>query len=159
MPVRLPSNGSVIPIGFRWTTFDLNSYLPGDWQQEIAAAAAEADFREFPRTPTLSRESPGVHHISRGRVHADQVRLSLPWLYKLYQGWFLELAREACAERVVSALDDRYGIVLNVQPDVPRFSPRFPRLLAAGLLIFRQGGQHQFAGLYADLLHLGQQVP
>lgn len=115
MPVRLPSNGSVLPIGFCWTTFDLNSFLPGDWQQEIAAAAAEADFREFPRTPILSRESPGVQHIPRGRVHADQVRQHLPWLSLLYRGYFLQLARGACAERVVPALDDRYGLVLNVQ--------------------------------------------
>ena len=53
--------------------------------------------------------------ISRGRVHASQVRQCLPWLYRLYRGYFLELAGETCAERVVPALDDRYGVVLNVQ--------------------------------------------
>ena len=64
--------------GFRWTTFDLTSSLCGDWQQETAATAAEAEFREFPRTPLLSRESQDVQHIFRGRVHASDVRRNLP---------------------------------------------------------------------------------
>ena len=100
---------------FRWTTFDLTGTLSGDWQQKITARAAEADFRDFPRTPILSRESANVHHISRGRLHARDVRRNLPWLYRLYREHFLELAQEACAEPVMAARDDRYGIVLNVQ--------------------------------------------
>ena len=100
---------------FRWTTFDLTSRLPGDWQQEIAAAAAQADFRAFPRTPILSRESADVRHIPRGRLHATDLRRTLPWLYQLYRARFVDLARAACPEPVAAALDDRYGIVLNVQ--------------------------------------------
>jgi 2OG-Fe(II) oxygenase superfamily len=104
-----------MPSGFHWTTFDLTSVLPGDWQQAVAAAASKAEFREFPRTPILCRESQDVQHISRGRVHASDVRRNLPWLYRLYRDHFIELAQEACAEPVVPARDDRYGIVLNVQ--------------------------------------------
>lgn len=100
---------------FHWTTFDVSGALPPDWQHEIAAVAADADFRAFPRTPVLSREGPDVSHISRGRVHADQVRHRLPWLHQAYRGEFLKLAGEACAEPVAAARDDRYGIVLNVQ--------------------------------------------
>lgn len=100
---------------FRWTTFDLTSWLPVDWQRDIAAAATGADCREFPRTPILSRESACVRHISRGRVHAAQVRQNLPWLYQSYRGHFLELARAVCPEAVTPAQDDRYGIVMNVQ--------------------------------------------
>jgi hypothetical protein len=77
--------------------------------------AAAADFREFPRTPVLSREAPDVLHVRRGRVHADQVRRQLPWLYRFYRGEFLKLANETSAERVMAALDDRYSVVLNVQ--------------------------------------------
>jgi 2OG-Fe(II) oxygenase superfamily len=102
-------------VGFRWTTFDLTSRLPENWQRDIGVVADEADFREFPRTPVLSREAENVARISRGRVHADRVRLSLRWLYGLYRGCFLELARDARAERITTARDDRYGIVLNVQ--------------------------------------------
>lgn len=100
---------------FRWTTFDLTSCLPGDWQQATTAAAVVAEFRGFPRTPVLSREPEHVRHISRGRVHADQVRHNLPWLYEAYRGCFLELAKDACAENVMPAHDDRYGVVLNIQ--------------------------------------------
>ena len=48
-------------------------------------------------------------------MHAKQVRERLPWLYRFYRGYFLDLAGETCTEGVVPALDDRYGIVLNVQ--------------------------------------------
>ncbi len=104
-----------MPTAFRWTTYDLASSLPGEWQRDIARVAAGADFREFPRTPILSREAPEVRHITRGRVSADQVRQKLPWLYRSYRGHFLDLARAACEEAVMPASDDRYGIVLNVQ--------------------------------------------
>ena len=104
-----------MPLGFCWTTFDLNDRLPVDWQHEIRAVAADADFREFPRTPVLSREAEHVARIPRGRVHANRVRRSVPWLYESYRGYFLELAGEICAERVMPALDDRYGVVFNVQ--------------------------------------------
>jgi hypothetical protein len=100
---------------FRWTTFDLNDWLPLGWQQDVLAAAATADIREFPRTPVLSRESPEVTHVMRGRVHADQVIEHLPWLCKAYRNEFLELASEVSAEHVSAAQDDRYGVVLNVQ--------------------------------------------
>lgn len=104
-----------MPISFWWTTFDLTSRLPRDWQQEIAEVAVGADFQRFPRTPILSRETPEIFHISRGRVHASDVRQNLPWLYGFYRSFFLELAQATCAEPVTPALDDRYGMVLNVQ--------------------------------------------
>lgn len=107
----------MVTSGFRWTTFDLTGQLPERWQQEIATvAAAEAEFREFPRTPSLSREAADVRTISRGRLHAGDLRHNLPWLYGLYRDLFLDLAREVvCDEPVTTARDDRYGIVLNVQ--------------------------------------------
>jgi hypothetical protein len=100
---------------FRWTTFDLNDWLPSGWKQDVLAAAAAADIREYPRTPTISRESPDVRYVARGRVHADQVLDRLPWLYKTYRNEILELANEMTTEHVSAAQDDRYGIVLNVQ--------------------------------------------
>jgi hypothetical protein len=110
-----PSDSTWIPRSFGWTTFDLTSSLPEGWERDIREAADAADFREFPRTPVLSREAEHVMHISRGRVHAGQVRDSLPWLYQSYRGRFLQLAREVCPGTRSAHLDDRYGIVLNVQ--------------------------------------------
>lgn len=100
---------------FRWITFDLNGWLPPGWQQGIFAAAQTAEIRDFPRTPVISRESQDVRQIARGRVHADQVRDELPWLYKAYRNEILELAEDISTEHVSAAQDDRYGIVLNVQ--------------------------------------------
>jgi hypothetical protein len=103
---------------FRWTTFELTDWLiPAGWQQDVFVAAETADIRDFPRTPVLSRESPHVQQISRGRVHADQVRDHLPWLFKAYRNEILELANETTGKdvHVSAANDDRYGIVLNVQ--------------------------------------------
>ena len=76
------------------TLFDVTDHFPRNWQEDIGAVAAEADFRDFPRTPILSREAADVTHITRGRVHAIQVQQMLPWLYKLYRHEFLELAGE-----------------------------------------------------------------
>jgi hypothetical protein len=101
---------------FRWTTFDISAMLRPGWQDDVeVAATVGTDFHEFPRTPVLSREAPDVPGVLRGRLHADQVRLRLPWLYDAYRGEFLELAGEVCPEQVTPARDDRYGIVLNVQ--------------------------------------------
>lgn len=100
---------------FRWITFDVSDLLPPDWQPDVLAVAAEADFREFPRTPILTREAATVSRVHRGRVHANQVRLGLPWLQALYHDEFLDLANQAWNEPVATASDARYGIVLNVQ--------------------------------------------
>ena len=99
----------------RITPFDVTDQFPDGWQEDIGAVAAEAEFRSFPRTPFLSREAADVTHVTRGRVHASQVQQGLPWLYKLYRLRFLELASQAWGEPIDPALDDRYGIVLNVQ--------------------------------------------
>jgi hypothetical protein len=134
---------------FHWTTFDLNCRLPAGWQRDIRAVAADADFREFPRTPVLSREAPEVQRISRGRVHADQVRQRLPWLHRAYRREFLELAGLACAERVTAAQDDRYGVVLNVQQGTTmRFECHVDSNPLTGLLFctdHRAGGELVFA--------------
>jgi hypothetical protein len=102
-------------LSFSWTEFDVTDQLPGGWQHDVVTVATEADCRDFPRTPVLSREAQDIAHIPRGRVHADQVRHGLPWLYLGYRKGFLELAARTLAEPVVPAADERYGVVLNVQ--------------------------------------------
>lgn len=105
-----------MPTHFHWSTFDVNDLLPTGWQKLIRDVAVEADFRNFPRTPILTREAPEVTDIARGRVHASQVREQLPWLYEAYHTTFLDLAGQVTGrEPVTTAADDRYGIVLNVQ--------------------------------------------
>ena len=100
---------------FHWITFDVNECLPAGWQHDVRAVATEADFRDFPRTPILSREGTEVESIPRGRVHADQVRERLPWLYRSYREEFLEMAAKRARSQSRQPQDDRYGVVLNVQ--------------------------------------------
>jgi hypothetical protein len=104
-----------MPARFRWITFDVSDLLPQHWQQEVFAVAIEAEFRDFPRTPVLTREAAEVTAIPRGRAHAPQVRSQLPWLYELYRTQFLKLINEVWPEPVITAADNRYGVVLNVQ--------------------------------------------
>jgi hypothetical protein len=104
-----------MPADFRWTAFDVTGQLPNNWPEDIATIAGKAEFRDFPRTPILSREAENVSHVARGRVYAHQVQDRLPWLYKFYRADFLELARQACKGSVEAAFDDRYGVVMNVQ--------------------------------------------
>jgi hypothetical protein len=122
---------------FCWTTFDVTRQLPGNWQEDIAAVANEADFHDYPRTPVLSREAENVTHVQRGRVHADKVQQRLPWLYKLYRSDFLEFAVQAWREPIKAAFDDRYGIVLNVQQgNTMRFECHVDSNPVTGLLFF-----------------------
>jgi hypothetical protein len=124
-----------MPPIFSWTTFNVTALLPAYWQKDIVNVAGEAEFRDFSRTPVLSREAADVKHILRGRVHADKVQQGLPWLYKLYRNEFLQLATEARREPIKPALDDRYGIVLNVQQgDKMRFECHVDSNPLTGLL-------------------------
>ncbi len=126
-----------MPQKFSYVKRDVTDILPKGWPNDIGAVAAEADFRDFPRTPVLSREAEDVVHISRGRVHADQVRQRLPWLYDLYRADFLELAWKAREEPVEAAFDDRYGVVLNVQRgNTMRFECHVDSNPVTGLLFF-----------------------
>jgi len=122
---------------FRWTAFDVTSLLPLNWPDDIKMVAADADFRDFPRTPVLSREAEDVRVITRGRVNAEKVQRRLPWLYKLYRNDFLELANQAWGKPIKAASDDRYGIVLNVQQgNTMRFECHVDSNPVTGLLFF-----------------------
>ncbi len=104
-----------MPQPFTYWKKDVTSLLPEGWQQDIGPVAEEADFQLVPRTPLLSREAPDVTEVERGRVSAETVMQRLPWLYKLYRNEFLELAARAWSEHIDAAVDERYGVVLNVQ--------------------------------------------
>jgi hypothetical protein len=130
----MPLDSRVRP---RVTPFDVTDHFPGGWREDIGAVGADADFRDFPRTPILSREAADVTHVTRGRVHAIQVQQRLPWLYKLYRHHFLGLAGQAWGEPIEPALDYRYGVVLNVlRGNKMRFECHVDSNPVTGLLFF-----------------------
>jgi len=122
---------------FSWTTFDVTRLLPPEWRDDIKSIAPKAVFDDFPRTVLLSREAADVTHVRRGRVYAEAVQQDLPWLYKLYRTDFLDLARAVHGEDVAAAVDDRYGVVLNVQRgSTMRFECHIDSNPLTGLLFF-----------------------
>jgi hypothetical protein len=122
---------------FRWTEFDVSGLLPLDWPDDIKKISLDADFRDFPRTPILSREADDVTHITRGRVHSWQVQQRLPWLYEMYRDQFLGLVRQSWDEPIEPAVDDRYGVVLNVlRGSKMRFECHIDSNPVTGLLFF-----------------------
>ncbi len=136
---------------FPQAQIDMTRWLPEGWQHDVVTVAAEADCRLFPRTPVLSREAHEVKHISRGRVHADQVRRGLPWLYQLYRTQVHRLATVISDEAVRPAADERYGVVLNVQRGTEmRFECHVDSNPLTGLLFLtdhteKAGGEFVFA--------------
>src|SRR5689334_14405675 len=135
---------------FSWTTFDVNRLLPSYWRQDIESIVPEAVFDDFPGTVFLSREAEDVKRVRRGRVYAETVQQGLPWLYKLYRTDFLELARKVHGKDVTRAVDDRYGVVLNVQRGTGmRFECHVDSNPLTGLLFFTDhpadGGELVFA--------------
>ena len=90
--------------------------------------------------------------ISRGRVHAGHRPAEPPLAaWHFYRGLFLDLAQEVVSvERVTTARDARYGVVLNVQrgPDM-RFECHVDSNPLTGLLFCTDhpagGGELVFA--------------
>jgi hypothetical protein len=78
----------------------------------------------------------------------------LVWLYSLYRGVFVELASQACGEPVQAALDDRYGVVLNVQRGTDmRFECHIDSNPVTGIIFFTEhpgGGGELVFGHDAD---------
>ncbi len=125
-----------------WTTFDVSHMFPPYWRMDVRKTAIGADFRDFPRTPVISREASDVDRIPRGRVHAEQVLEGLSWLPGLYRSGFLELARRAAGDWTVrAAQDERYGVVLNVQQGTAmRFECHVDSNSLTALLFFTDHG-------------------
>jgi hypothetical protein len=65
------------------------------------------------------------------------VQHKLPWLYKMYRDQFLDLVRQAWDEPIEPAVDDRYGVVLNVlRGSKMRFECHIDSNPVTGLLFF-----------------------
>jgi hypothetical protein len=99
---------------FSWKTYDIGTLLPQHWQAEILNVAASGKDSVFIPNAVTSRERQRYAGIPICDVDGRVVRETLPWLYALYQGEFLELAQAGSIERVSTAKDDRYGVVLNI---------------------------------------------
>ena len=101
---------------FKWTTFDVRSLMPGDWDEKLIEAARRLNRRKRIMPPHLtSREAPDVRELVIRGVSASVVEAELPWVQELYETLFLQLAQLTTNEPVSVAKGKRHTIVLNVQ--------------------------------------------
>lgn len=101
---------------FAWSTFDVRSLLPANWQSDILdVAGSAAKARVLRPTSTTSRESDPYLRLPTLTVGGEDVRRLLPWLASLYEGAFCELAQGCARLPVRTAHDPRYGAVINVK--------------------------------------------
>lgn len=105
---------------FLWHSYDLNGWLDAahgpTWADEIIALAKSA-MRRTPIVPrsTTSREGDRDSVIQAAVVDGLRIKGSLPWLYRHYRAEFSQLAARASGNRVMCAINDLYGVNLNIQ--------------------------------------------
>jgi hypothetical protein len=113
---------SVRPSRFRWTTFDVRTLLPADWQAQIVGVATRLGTRKVLVTRhSTSREARDDMRLPTRGVSGVVLARELPWLRRLYEGEFRDLAQLAASEPVSIMSDERFGIALNIQTGTDRY--------------------------------------
>ncbi|MFE5815166.1 2OG-Fe(II) oxygenase [Streptomyces sp. NPDC056479] len=101
---------------FGWTTFDVTSQLPGNWDTDIAEAVRKHQTDKLLTPPhSTSREQSGTPALCTSVVRGSVVWEELPWVVALYHSRFKELGERFAGRTVLPATDRRYAVVLNVQ--------------------------------------------
>jgi len=105
---------------FLWHSYDLSGWLDAahgpKWAEEIVTLAKSA-MKRTPIVPrsTTSREGDRDSVIQAAVVDGLRIKESLPWLYRHYRAEFAQLAARASGSRVMCAVNDLYGVNLNIQ--------------------------------------------
>lgn len=101
---------------FTWHSYDVNDLLPRGWQESLTKIAEEsARSRVLQPKSVTSREASSAIDIPVLTVPGTVLRQDAPWLVRLYEREFLELAQTLADEPVSSARDERIQVNLNVQ--------------------------------------------
>lgn len=101
---------------FKWTTFDVRSHLPGDWDTKIIDAARRLNQpKKISPSHVTTRESHDVGELVIRNVGPRVVEAELPWVRELYDTLFLQLAQLTVDEPVSPAESNEHTLVLNVQ--------------------------------------------
>jgi hypothetical protein len=101
---------------FKWATFDVRSLMPPDWDTKIIDTARRLNLRKK-ITPfhVTTREAHDVGELVMRNVGPLVVEAELPWVRKLYDTLFLQLAQRTVDEPVSAAESNEHTVVLNVQ--------------------------------------------
>lgn len=101
---------------FTWYEFDVNSFLPKGWAEQIASFALEAsELRVLVPTSVTSRESSSDITIPILTASGVKIKESLRWLFDLYRGTFRDLGQTCVDEPLLVGADERHAIVINAQ--------------------------------------------
>lgn len=101
---------------FVWHAVDLRPELPVGWQLAIhELAERHAAPHELLPTSVTSRESVGVTAVPVLTVDGGPIALELPWLQRLYTDRMRVIAEHVFREPVATAVNESYGINLNIQ--------------------------------------------
>ncbi|WP_141717611.1 2OG-Fe(II) oxygenase [Nocardia altamirensis] len=107
---------------FDWTSRDVTHLLPDDWRAQIMQVAEEERIgRTLVSSHSTSREATTHEELPCGGVGGRVLSARLPWLRKLYDGEFLDVAKSMSEETVTTMLDDRFAMVLNIQSENERY--------------------------------------
>jgi hypothetical protein len=132
---------------FHWTTFDVNSLLPDDWQASVMNAVDVATTTKILLTKhSTSREGGKALALPTAGVGGIEVETRLPWLRQLYETTFRDLAQLTSDEPVSIMSDRKFGVVFNVQSGADRYECHVDTNPIEGLLYFTshpegQGGE------------------
>jgi hypothetical protein len=101
---------------FHLFEFEVNQLMPYGWKEQIKNfALSNYSSRILIPTSITSREASVDLRIYVETVGGRKIRAGLPWLFDLYLGHFLDFAQRTTSERVITAIDDRYAVNLNIQ--------------------------------------------
>lgn len=120
---------------FTWDTERVGSLLPSGWQDRLIDVAKNfATERVLVPPHSTSREDSTVSGLPVHGVGGRIVQRELPWLIDLYEGEFRERGERLRGERLNTAVDPRYAVVLNVQLPGERYECHVDTNPVEGLL-------------------------
>jgi hypothetical protein len=120
---------------FRWTTYDVRTLMPDNWESAVLSAAAElATSKTLLTRHSTSREARADLALRAEGVSGRPLSERLPWLRRLYETTFRDLAQLTTIEPVSIMGDPQFGIVLNVQRGSDRYECHIDTNPIEGLL-------------------------
>lgn len=120
---------------FRWSSQNVASLLPPNWDRELIEVARNFKTgRDLEPPHSTSREHPVITSLAVHCVGGRVVQERLPWLVDLYRTKFREIGEGFRGEPLTTAADPRYAVVLNVQVPGERYECHVDTNPVEGLL-------------------------
>jgi hypothetical protein len=101
---------------FTWHEYNVNSFLPKGWAEQIVSFALEASEPTLlVPTSVTSRESSRDITIPILTASGVKIKEGLRWMFDLYRGTFRDLGQTCVYEPLSVGADEKHAIVINAQ--------------------------------------------